>query len=401
MSFSGNASKKKKILFVMNNLHTGGAEKALVSLLQEFDFDRYEVDLFLFQHAGMFLKQVPQEVRILPEPVDYRFFDQPVSASIKNLLLTFRPLLAWRRLKFGLIMRSKRSSSMKEQRAWKLLSATLPKLSGYDVAIGYLQRSPIYFCVDNVSAAKKLGFIHNDYKQLAMDASADKRYLQQLDTIFSVSESCVDILKEEFPDLTAKIKLMYNVISPNNLFRLAEEPLSLHKKALTLVSVGRLHPQKGFDMAVEACKVLVDKGCDVVWYILGEGAERAALEQRIADYHLEQHFVLCGIKENPYPYIKAADIYVQPSRFEGKSIAIDEAKVLGKPIIVTDFPSVRDQIQHLQTGYIVPFEAAKLADAIMHVAGDKQVQDKFRVNLHTECSGIKNQLQVLDDAIDK
>ena len=88
-----------------------------------------------------------------------------------------------------------------------------------------------------------------------------------------------------------------------------------------------------FDIAIKAAAILVKKGYTIKWYVLGEGEERNTLEQSIKEHNLIANFILLGIKENPYPYINNATIYVQPSRFEGKSLAIDEAKILHKPIL--------------------------------------------------------------------
>src|SRR5690606_690821 len=143
---------------------------------------------------------------------------------------------------------------------------------------------------------------------------------------------CEAILKENFPTLKSKFDIMYNIVSPEAIRELAKENVPIRTNAVTLVSVGRLNVQKGFDWAVEALKILVDRGFDLYWHVLGEGEERGRLESKIKELGLESRFILAGIKENPYPYVARADIYVQPSRFEGKSIAIDEAKILAKPI---------------------------------------------------------------------
>lgn len=391
---------KKQLLFVMNNLKVGGAEKALVSLLQTIDYDKHDVDLFLFEHDGLFLKSVPHQVNILPAPDNYRYFEMPLGASVKALLLKGKIGLALARIGFGYVYRTKKIGTQQEQFSWKYLRAAMPKLSKeYDAAIGYLEKRPNYFCIDQVDAKVKIGFIHNDYNKLQMDAGFDLPYFKQFDHIFTISEQCEAILKENFPSVADKFSIMYNIVSPAALRTLAETPIDFPKRGVTLVTVGRLQPQKGFDMAVEALKILVDKGHDVYWYILGEGEQRAMLTEKAAALGLAERFVLLGIRENPYPYVKAADIYVQPSRFEGKSIAIDEAKILAKPIVVTNFPSVVDQIEDRRNGLIVGMTAEAIASGIEALIENPSLSQTLEANLSREKLGTEAEIQKLYDAI--
>lgn len=368
----------KKIVFIMNNLNCGGAEKALVSLLQQLDYSQYEVDLYLFRREGIFLKQLPAEVNLLPAPANYRYFDMSLKAAVIANIKAGRPKVAFFRILAGLVYKTERIKSRKEQKAWKYLSKVIDRLpKQYDVAIGYLEKTPNYFCIDKVDAKVKIGFIHNDYNKLAMDRKIDAPYFKKFDHVFTISEQCEAILKDNFPDIAPKFSVMFNIISQKALRAMSSEPVDFPKKGITLVSVGRLNSQKGFDIAVESCKILTAKGLDIYWYVLGEGEERAALGRQIKDAGLEQRFLLIGIKENPYPYVARADVYVQPSRFEGKSIAIDEAKILAKPIVVTNFPSVVDQITHLKNGYITEMNAEAIAAGIAEVVGNEALRTTF------------------------
>ena len=391
---------KKQLLFVMNNLKVGGAEKALVSLLQTIDYEKYDVDLFLFEHDGMFLKSVPHKVHILPVPENYRYFEMPLSASVKAFLKKGKISLALARIGFGYVYRTKKIGTQQEQFSWKFLRAAMPKLSKkYDAAIGYLEKRPNYFCIDNVQATTKIGFIHNDYNKLQMDVGFDLPYFRKFDHIFTISEQCETILKVNFPSVAAKFSVMYNIVSPAALRTLAEAPIDFPKRGVTLVTVGRLQPQKGFDMAVDALKLLVDKGKDVYWYILGEGEQRAMLTEKASVLGLQDRFILLGIRENPYPYVKAADIYVQPSRFEGKSIAIDEAKILAKPIVVTNFPSVVDQIEDRRNGLIVGMTADAIASGIEALIENPSLSQTQQDNLSREKLGTEAEIDKLYRAI--
>jgi glycosyltransferase involved in cell wall biosynthesis len=386
----------------MNNLHCGGAEKALVSLLQQIDYSQYEVDLYLFSTEGLFMKQLPAEVNLLPAPALYRYFDMPLKKAVIENLKAGRPRVAFYRMLVGLVYKTEKIKARKEQKAWKYLSKVISALpKQYDAAIGYLEKTPNYFCIDKVTATTKIGFIHNDYNKLQMDAGIDAPYFKKFDHIFTISEQCETILKDNFPKVRGKFSVMYNIVSAKTIKAMAVEPVNFIKKGITLVSVGRLNSQKGFDMAIDACKILVDQRHDIYWYILGEGEERPMLEQKIAASGLKQRFILLGIQENPYPFVSLADIYVQPSRFEGKSIAIDEAKILAKPIVVTDFPSIVDQISHRENGFIVKTDAALIANGIAEVINDTVLREKLTKNLQDENPETEAEISKLYSVIHK
>ena len=315
----GGSNMKKDLLFVINNLNCGGAEKALISLLETIDYTAYNVDLLLFKHEGLFFNKIPEQVNLLDEPLEFKYFDMSIKAAIIDALKKGRLDITISRIGAGFIFKTEENRARCEQRVWKYISKSLKKMNKeYDVAIGYLEKNPIYFCLEKVNAKKKIGFIHNDYNKLGMDPTIDMQYFDQLDYIVTVSEECANVLKQQFPMYKDKVSVMYNIVSPAIINKLSMETINLNQKVTNLVSVGRLNNQKGFDIAIEACKDLIKSGYQVKWLVIGEGEERTKLEQMIKDHQLEDHFILLGMKENPYPYIKEADIYVQPSRFEGK-----------------------------------------------------------------------------------
>lgn len=387
---------KKDILFIMNNLNCGGAEKALVSLLQTIDYNKYNVDLLLFKKEGIFLNNIPQDVNLLKEPFGYSYFDMSIKKAILGCIKKIRFDIAINRLLAGFIFKTEKSRVICEQKVWKYISRGIKSLNKkYDVAIGYLEKNPIYYCVEKVNADKKIGFIHNDYEKLGMNPDIDGKYFNQLDNIVTVSEGCADVLKQTFPQHKSKIQVMYNIISPKVINKMASEDISTNKEKINIVSVGRLNYQKGFDIAIEACKQLKKDGYDFVWNILGEGEERGKLEKMIKEYHLEDMFILGGIKENPYPYIKQADIYVQPSRFEGKSIAIDEAKILNKPILVTNFSTAKDQINDQINGLIVDMNPESIYNGIKQLIGSDELRRRLSQNLSNEELGTEKEIEKL------
>ncbi|MCY9660251.1 glycosyltransferase [Paenibacillus chondroitinus] len=387
---------KKKILFVMNNLNCGGAEKALISLLDTIDYTMYDVDLLLMKHEGLFLNKIPSSVNLLEEPTEYKYFDMSVKLALVDCIKKGRLDIAISRLLAGIIIRTEKNRVRCEQRVWKYISKSLKHINkNYDIAVGYLEKTPIYFCVDKVNALKKIGFIHNDYDKLGMDPLLDRPYFEKLKNVVTVSEECGNVLKNRFPMYDEKVKVMHNIVSPSTINKMSLEQRVLSEDEIKIVSVGRLNHQKGFELAIETCKELVQTGYSIKWYIIGEGEDREKLEKMISLNSLQETFILMGIKENPYPYIREADIYVQPSRFEGKSIAIDEAKILRKPIVLTNFSTAKDQITNNENGLIVDMNSKALYEGIASLIDNSALREQFSLRLSKENLGTETEINKL------
>ena len=385
---------KKKILFIIEDLNIGGAEKSLVNLLNQFDYDRYEVDLFLFKQGGTFDKFLPPNVRVLETMEDYRIFSMPFKESIQKIINRKKIKLFLNKMMFSIINKLSKDKSNVDQYNWKYLSKSFNTLDKkYDVAIGYMEKASIYFCVDKVIADKKIGFIHTHYGKSKMNPDIDEKYFEKLDNIITVSDECLNELIEWFPKLKDKCKLIYNIISPIMINSMSEYKknnlLIKDDNEVAIISVGRLHKSKGYDLAISACRYLIDEGYNVKWFIIGEGEERKNLEHLINKMGLQEKIKLLGVKSNPYPYIKEADIFVQTSRYEGKSIAIDEAKILHKPIVLTNYQSAKDQIEHEKDGLIVDIDSKSIGKGIERLINDENLKNTLynnllKVNLGTE-----------------
>ncbi|MFC3884781.1 glycosyltransferase [Bacillus songklensis] len=392
---------KKNILFVMNNLTCGGAEKALISLLETIDYSMYNVDLFLFKHEGLFFSKIPKQVNLLEEPFEYKYFDMSIKKAMVDCIKKGRVDIALSRVFAGYIFKREKNRARCEQRVWKYISKSLKAIDKrYDAAIGFLEKNPIYFCIDKVKANKKIGFIHTDYDKLGMDPDIDVKYFGKLDNIITVSNECVNILKQRFPMYNKKIELMYNIVSPKIINKMALMEVDIKRNGIiTIVSVGRLHYAKGFGMAVEACEMLIRNGYNVRWYVVGEGEEREKLEKLIKDKNLEKVFILMGLKENPYPYIKQCDIYVQTSLFEGQCLTITEAKILNKPIVSTNFPVIYDQLNNEKNGLVVNQDSTSIYEGIKKLIDDDKLRNRLIGNLSKEKLGTESEIQKLYELI--
>ena len=374
----------------MPALGSGGAEKALTTLLNLFDFDSYDVDLFLFRRQGLFLSNVPPQVNIIDGGKDYELFDASASACIKSSVKKLNFSLAANRMKYAKALESGNKTAI-----WNCIKKALAKIDKhYDIAVAYLEGNSIYYCVDCVDADFKIGYVHNDYNGLGLDKNFDRPYFEKLDYLVSVSDECVSVLKEIFPEFESKIKLMLNIVSPKILESLGKKDAEEYKNndAKKLLTVGRFSSQKGYDMAVNAADILNRKGYDFKWYSIGKGQLEEQIKEQIRSLGIEDKFILLGERSNPYPYIKNCDIYVQPSYFEGKSIAIDEAKIFRKPIVCTSFPTVYDQLTDNETALLAQINAESIAEKIEELLNSEELCKKLSNNLSKEKAGNEEEI---------
>jgi len=391
---------KKKLLFVIPSLAAGGGERSLVNLLAQIDHDAYQVDLALLSQEGIFLELLPKEVQLVQLTGSYQQFIMPIGSALKHFVKRGMASLAIKRIMFSFMNRTGKKIGVREQQSWKYIAPSMDRINKrYDAAIGFLEKSSIYFCVEKVDAAKKIGWIHNDYDKLGLDAAFDHPFFEQLDHLVTVSDECAAVLKHRFDGQRDKVSVIHNIVSPAVIHYLSNKAeANVYGRSgneVVICSIGRLHPQKGFDIAIEACGKLVAQGVNVQWHVIGEGEEREKLAGMIARLGLKKHFHLLGLKTNPYPYIRQADIYAQTSRFEGKSIAVDEAKILQKPILITNFSTAMDQITDGKEGVIVEMDAEAVAEGLSRLISDGKLRDALTAHLSQLQLGTEEEIEKL------
>lgn len=387
---------KKNIVFIIPSLDAGGAEKSLVNLLDSIDYLNYNVDLVLLHNKGIFLSMIPSHVNLISLNSNYTFFSKRILPSVFSFILNLRIDLAINRFIFFCKNTLYKDKAIAEQYAWKNLRSSIQTLDkNYDVAIGYLEKSSIYFAVDKVSADRKIGWIHTTYSKSGMNADFDIKYFKKLHALIGVSPDCVVDLKSIFACISNRIHFINNMVSPKMIKSLANDKIEKNYFNNTIVTIARLSNEKGCDLAIEASKILKEKNILFKWIIIGEGSERKNLEAKIKEFNLENEFHLIGLKVNPYPYIKGAKIYLQPSRYEGKSMAIEEAKILHKPIIVTNYLTAKDQICNNFDGIIVEINPQAIANAIENLLDNSFIQEKLILNLAKSNLNKVNEIQKL------
>lgn len=378
----------KKILFVMPTLGAGGAERSLVNLLCELPPDTYEIDLLLFKKIGAFLLQIPSYVNILEQPFALKRLYAPVLKTGRYMLVKV--------IGNGLSKVLKRGMGEQKAFVWEYFyKHFIGKLEGeYDVAIGYLGGETTYYIVDKVNAKRKIHWVHNDYRTSRMPKKYDLELFKKVNVVVTVSKGCLEILKKEFPQFTDKFCCIENITSSVVIKKQAEEfyPKEYIGMQNILLSIGRLSEQKGFDMAITAAAKMKREGIQFRWFILGSGSLKNKLTNQIKRERVSDVIFLLGSRVNPYPYIKNCDIFIQPSRYEGKSVVIDEAKIMAKPIVVTSYPTVDDQIKNGRDGIIVEMTPSDIANGIKLLLNNSDKRRQIEQHLSKENNGNQEEI---------
>ena len=393
---------KPRILILMHYMELGGAESALLGLLQSVDADRVEVDLFIYDHRGELMRYVPTDkVRLLPEIQGYKMIERPLKecVSVGQWGVALGRLLAKKTVERSPVPEG-RADIRIYTRIADCVERFLPKIQPdveYDLAISFLM--PHNYVINKVRAKKKLGWIHTDYSTVYVDVKREAPVWSQLDYIASISEDVGKMFVETFPMLKEKLISIENILCYDFIRKRAEETLvSLcsDNSAICLLTIGRFSPPKKLEEIPAICRGLVDMGLDIRWFVIGYGSEaiERVVRENITKKNVENNVILLGKKDNPYPYIKACDIYVQPSRYEGKSITVREAQILCKPVIVTDYPTASSQIQDGVDGVIVPMEIEAcvkgMVDFIQNTEKQKAIIDYLSSHDYGNQSEIEN-----------
>nr|WP_249308757.1 glycosyltransferase [Lederbergia citrea] len=397
---------KKKILISSFDLAIGGVERSLIGLLNQIDYNKYEVDLMLFKHEGEFLSFLPSGPHLLAEVPQYTTFRKSIQQIAKEgyFPIAMSRLVAKSFSSFhGKVKKVDEPGYLTIQYGWEMTNPFLPKLNKeYDVAIGFLW--PHNFIGGKVKAKKRIGWIHTDYSNIYVNKKVECRMWNKLDKIVAVSEECSKTFLNVFPDYKDKTSVIENILSPEFIRDQANKEIPEEIKKTSgkkiLVTVGRLSHAKGLDYAVKACKELIDKGYDVEWYVVGYGPLEDELLRLINDLELKNRFILLGKKVNPYPYIKACDIYVQPSRYEGKAVTIREAQILGKPVVITNFPTAKSQARDEYDALITSLTIDGIVKGISRLIDDKKLKESIITNIRKKNYGNEYEVEKLYELIE-
>ena len=389
----------KKILIFSQEMEIGGAEKALLGLLENIDTTKYEVDLFLMRHSGELMKYIPSNINLLPEISQYADLAVPIGNVLKKGHLK----IAYGRYK-GKKAAVKRVSELglgdndvAIEYSHKYTAKYMPKISdkGYDLAISFL--TPHYFVTQKVNAKKKVAWIHTDYSRVEMDRESQLVMYSNYDKIASISDKAAEKFVRIFPSLKDKVITIQNILTEKYINKITDEFTAENEisndGSIKLLSIGRFCTAKNFDNIPEICKLIRNQGVNIKWYIIGYGGDEQLIKDKIAEFNMQDYVIVLGKKENPYPYIKACDIYIQPSRYEGKCVAVCEAQILNKPVIITNYATASSQLTDGFDGIVVPMDNQGCAEGIARVIRDKDLQNNLIENTKKTDYTNKNEIE--------
>lgn len=408
---------KPRIIILMHYMELGGAEMALIGLLHALDPERVDVDLFIYSHRGPLMKYIPDWVNLLPEIPAYSVIEKPMTVALKRGhigVVSGRLLAKLRYTKYRKANPAIGDDVASLQYVGNCVTPLLPKINTeveYDLCISFL--TPHNIGRDKVRAKKRLAWIHTDYSTVSVNPEIELPVWSAFDKIASISDEVTKSFLKTFPSLEKKTLPMENILPKNYVKERANEfdargefnnigmgitILSIGRYAyqknfdniplicaelMKLLSIGRFCQAKNYDNVPDITRRMIETGvADLKWYIIGYGGEEALIKSKIKEAGMEDHVILLGKKENPYPYIKACDIYVQPSRYEGKSVTVREAQMLYKPVAVTAYPTASSQIKDGVDGVIIPLDNNGCAHGLANFIRNKELQDKIVNYLH-------------------
>ena len=363
------------LLFAIHYLELGGAERSLIGLLRALDYSKLKVDLFVYSHRGELMKDIPPEVNLLPEIPEYAQIERPMKDVLKDGY--------WRIVLARLKAKRQFANYRKKNRpkdggaifgyVAKNVTPLLPNINPsteYDLAVSFL--APHDIVLEKVRAKKKVCWVHTDYSEVDIDTNLECPVWSRYDHVAAVSDDVAKAFIEQFPSLSEKAVTVPNIIDFQYVKEQAgafdvKDEMPRDEGVTNLLSVGRFTEAKNFDNVPDICRHILETGVPVRWYLIGFGGDEALIRKRIADAGVEKDIVILGKKDNPYPYMRACDLYVQPSRYEGCPITIREAQSLGKPVVATDFHTVKDVIVDGENGFIVPLDNDGCAHGIVQI----------------------------------
>ena len=282
------------------------------------------------------------------------------------------------------ILKQKVTGEFISQITYPLFCSNMSKLEkNYDLALSFYW--PHYFVKNNVKAKTKIGWIHTDYNQIYPDKNKEINMWKGLDYIAAVSQDCKESFLDKYPNLREKTIVIENILPTNFVIeqsQLVDVSNEIIKEDgfINICSVGRFVEQKNFDNVPKITKLIIESGYKVRWYLIGFGPDEELIKSKIKEENIEKNVIILGKKNNPYPYIKNCDIYVQPSRFEGKAVTVREAQMLNKPVVITNFKTANSQLNENVDGIIVPLDNEGCAKGIISLINNEELQSKLISN---------------------
>lgn len=389
---------KPRVFINMHYMEIGGAERALLGLLNAIDTDKVDVDLFINQHTGEFMSLIPKKINLLPENKRYSTIERPLLQVAKEGHIDIAIARLFARIAHRRYHKRRDEKHANDASIFyyvaKFTTPLLPslkRLGKYDLAISFL--TPHNIVKDKINAKKKIAWIHTDYTISTVNEQAELPVWDTFDNIISISPDVTKTFTQAFPTLKDKIIEIENILSPAFVKAQSESfvPNEMLGDFIKICSVGRFCEAKNYDNVPFVAQILKSKGLKFKWYIIGFGDDRL-IRQNIAATGTDDCVIILGKKDNPYPYIAAADIYAQPSRYEGKSVTVREAQILCRPVLVTNYPTATSQVNNGKDGIICAMDNASIADAIYKLASNEDLRQQLSTYLSTHDYGNESEV---------
>ena len=375
------------LMFAIHYLELGGAERSLIGLLRALDYSKVKVDLFVYSHRGELMTEIPKEVNLLPEVPEYAQIERPLKDVLRDGYL--RLFLARIKAKWQFAKYKKQNDPKDGSAIFSFVARNvtpiLPPINPekeYNLAVSFL--APHDIVLKKVHARKKACWVHTDYTKVDVNTDIELPVWSQYDNIAAVSESVAEAFIKRFPSLREKVTAVPNIVDAQYIQEQANEfdvnaEMPWEDGITRLLSVGRFTEAKNFDNVPDVCRRIRNAGVPVRWYLIGYGSDEALIRQRIAEAGMEKHVIILGKKDNPYPYMQACDVYVQPSRYEGCPVTIQEAQALGKPVLATAFQTVKSTIQDGENGVVVPLDNEGCAQGLICALEDPDLLKRVSI----------------------
>lgn len=375
-----------KLLIVANNLSQGGIQTSLLNLLKVISKNqKYEIDLFLFSNKSNLVKEIPKNVKIIKG----NYFLNLTAQSFREVIKTRNPISIVIRVLLMMLVRI-----IKPKKYFSLFFTLNKNLKEYDYAISYFNDIPAtyfnkgatYYVLNYTRAKKKVGWIHTDIEKAQLDVKYFKNEYSDFDYIINVSRHCKDVYDRLIPEQQEKSFVIYNFFPIKDIQRKSLQEQGTIKKQdckINFITVARIdNISKRIDKIVNIVEKLLNKNIkNFKWYILGNGPDYNMIKEQVILRKLENHIILLGNIENPYPYIKAADMLVLTSDFEGFPMVIGESLCIGTPILTTNYDSVEEQIINGYNGIVVNKDEEALLRKIEEIINDKTIITSLEKNI--------------------
>ncbi len=366
---------KKKVLIAVHQLNLGGVQKALISALNAIDYSKNDVTLYIRKSRIDLIESVNKNVsKIIVNKDNTKYYRKPYSVF---LLIKLR--LAKLIGKDTSVINKRLNDYIVDLQMKYEKEHYFSDDTEYDVAVSYIQSHTAKFVSENVKAKKKIMFYHGSTDEFH---EINEAIMQDYKSIYCVSKGALESISKFYPQFSDKMDYIENYVDYKAIRKNSEEfKPDYPNNKLILCSCGRITPVKGYDLAVEAAELLKAKNIDFKWYFVGDGSERVKIEELIASKNLSDNIVITGLKDNPYPYIKNCDIYVQPSYEEAHPLSIIEAQILGDVVVSTATAGGKSIITDKSDGVIADISPQSVAEKIQYILDNKELQNKIKQNL--------------------